>query len=139
MRSTKNTGHKEETYADLYGCGTGRAPTGKENIRTDETSLYRNRAYFAGTIKGAGKHSRTGAHKCRRDRGDVYKRQVFENCVADVNIPVGEVFTSPKLTGTTGLLHVSGVYLDGLYYKDLVLSFTDGMVTDCLLYTSAWI
>ena len=67
MRSTKNTGHKEETYADLYGCGTGRAPTGKENIRTDETSLYRNRAYFAGTVKGAGKHRRTGAHKCRRD------------------------------------------------------------------------
>ena len=73
MRSTKNTGHKEETYADLYGCGTGRAPTGKENIRTDETSLYRNRAYFAGTVKGAGKYSRTGAHKCRRDRGGTYR------------------------------------------------------------------
>ena len=27
----------------------------------------------------------------------------FENCVADVNIPVGEVFTSPQLTGTEGL------------------------------------
>lgn len=66
-------GHKEETYADLYGCGTGRAPTGKENIRTDETSLYRNRAYFAGTVKGAGKYSRTGAHKCRRDRGGTYR------------------------------------------------------------------
>ena len=61
---------------------------------------------------------------------DPEKQTNFENCVADVNIPVGEVFTSPKLTGTTGLLHVSGVYLDGLYYKDLVLSFTDGMVTD---------
>mgnify|MGYP000951158683 CR=1 FL=1 len=61
---------------------------------------------------------------------DPSKQTNFENCVADVNIPVGEVFTSPKLTGTTGLLHVSGVYLDGLYYKDLVLSFTDGMVTD---------
>ena len=61
---------------------------------------------------------------------DPAKETIFENCVADVNIPVGEVFTSPKLTGTTGLLHVSGVYLDGLYYKDLVLSFTDGMVTD---------
>ena len=64
------------------------------------------------------------------DLEDVKKQTNFENCVADVNIPVGEVFTSPKLTGTTGLLHVSGVYLDGLYYKDLVLSFTDGMVTD---------
>ena len=61
---------------------------------------------------------------------DPEKQTNFENCVADVNIPVGEVFTSPKLTGTTGLLQVSGVYLDGLYYKDLVLSFTDGMVTD---------
>ena len=30
----------------------------------------------------------------------------FENCVADVNIPVGEVFTSPVLTGTEGTLHV---------------------------------
>ena len=28
----------------------------------------------------------------------------FENCVADVNIPVGEVFTSPVLTGTEGVL-----------------------------------
>lgn len=54
----------------------------------------------------------------------------FENCVADVNIPVGEVFTSPVLKGTNGVLHVTGVYLDGLYYKDLELTFTDGMVTD---------
>ena len=27
----------------------------------------------------------------------------FENCVADVNIPVGEVFTSPVLEGTEGV------------------------------------
>lgn len=53
---------------------------------------------------------------------------VFENCVADVNIPVGEVFTSPKLTGTNGVLHVTGVYLDGLFYKDLELTFRDGMI-----------
>lgn len=57
----------------------------------------------------------------------------FENCVADVNIPVGEVFTSPVLTGTQGTLHVSGVYLNELYYKDLSFTFTDGRVTsyDC--------
>ncbi len=54
----------------------------------------------------------------------------FENCVADVNIPVGEVFTSPKLTGTNGVLHVSGVYLNELYYKNLTLTFADGMVQD---------
>lgn len=54
----------------------------------------------------------------------------FENCVADVNIPVGEVFTSPKLEGTDGLLHVTGVFLDGLFYKDLTLTFRDGMIAD---------
>lgn len=57
------------------------------------------------------------------------KETKFENCVADVNIPVGEVFTSPKLTGTEGILHVSGVYLGELYYKNLTLQFKDGMVT----------
>lgn len=62
------------------------------------------------------------------------KQTAFENCVADVNIPVGEVFTSPVLKGTSGVLHVTGVYLNGLFYKDLELTFTDGMVTD---YTCA--
>lgn len=61
---------------------------------------------------------------------DPQKETVFENCVADVNIPVGEVFTSPRLAGTKGVLHVTGVYLDGLFYKDLKLTFRDGMVTD---------
>lgn len=54
----------------------------------------------------------------------------FENCVADVNIPVGEVFTSPVLSGTNGLLHVIGVYLNGLFYRDLKIWFQDGMVKD---------
>ena len=65
---------------------------------------------------------------------DPLHETVFENCVADVNIPVGEVFTSPKLNGTKGVLHVSGVYLDGLYYKDLRLTFCDGMIAE---YTCA--
>jgi hypothetical protein len=54
----------------------------------------------------------------------------FENCVADVNIPVGEVFTSPKLAGTEGVLHVTGVYLEGLFFKNLEIRFKDGMITD---------
>lgn len=54
----------------------------------------------------------------------------FENCVADVNIPVGEVFTSPKLTGTNGVLYVSQVYLNGLEYRDLYFTVEDGMVKD---------
>lgn len=54
----------------------------------------------------------------------------FENCVADVNIPVGEVFTSPKLSGTEGILHVTRVFLSGLEYRDLRMTFRDGFVTD---------
>lgn len=54
----------------------------------------------------------------------------FENCVADVNIPVGEVFTSPMLAGTGGLLHVKKVYLDGLQFRDLKLVFDCGQVID---------
>ncbi len=61
---------------------------------------------------------------------DPKKETLFENCVADVNIPVGEVFTSPALAGTDGVLHVTGVYLDGLFYRDLSLTFRDGMVTE---------
>ena len=58
------------------------------------------------------------------------KQTVFENCLDDVNIPLGEVFTSPELKGTEGVLHVTEVYLDNLKYKDLELKFKDGCVTD---------
>lgn len=58
------------------------------------------------------------------------KETNFENCVADVNIPVGEVFTSPVLAGTQGKLHVSKVYLNGLKYLNLEIDFKDGMIAD---------
>lgn len=61
---------------------------------------------------------------------DPEKETVFENCVADVNIPVGEVFTSPVLEGTNGTLHVSKVYLNELQYKDLEIQFSNGMISD---------
>ena len=59
---------------------------------------------------------------------DPAKQTNFENCVADVNIPVGEVFTSPVLLGTDGLLHVTKVYLEGLQFRDLKLEFKDGKI-----------
>lgn len=61
---------------------------------------------------------------------DPAKETKFENCVADVNIPVGEVFTSPVLTGTEGTLHVSKVFLNELEYKDLEITFKDGMIAN---------
>ena len=68
-----------------------------------------------------------------RHLDDPQKQTAFENCVADVNIPVGEVFTSPVLAGTNGTLHVSEVYLNGLKYKNLKMVFKDGMIEsyDC--------
>lgn len=58
------------------------------------------------------------------------KETNFENCLADVNIPLGEVFTSPKLKGTEGILHVSQVYLNDLKYNDLQITFEDGKIKD---------
>lgn len=61
---------------------------------------------------------------------DASKETNFENCVADVNIPVGEVFTSPVLAGTTGTLHVQKVYLGDIQFLNLRIRFEDGMVKD---------
>ena len=54
----------------------------------------------------------------------------FENCVADVNIPVGEVFTSPVLEGTEGVLNVGTVYIGEIQYKNLKLRFENGRVAE---------
>lgn len=59
---------------------------------------------------------------------DPARETIFENCVADVNIPVGEVFTSPVLKGTDGVLCVSRVFLNELEYRDLEMEFVDGMI-----------
>ena len=80
-------------------------------------------------VKGRGEN-RTDLKVKLYHLNDPEKETIFENCVADVNIPVGEVFTSPVLEGTAGVLHVSCVYLEGLQYKDLELTFEDGMITD---------
>ena len=80
-------------------------------------------------VKGKGEN-RTDIRVTLHQLEDPQKETIFENCVADVNIPVGEVFTSPVLEGTSGVLHVSRVYLEGLQYTDLELTFKDGMITD---------
>ena len=78
-------------------------------------------------IKGAGANEtdlRVSLHTLQ----DKAKETNFENCVADVNIPVGEVFTSPVLEGTNGILHVSRVFLNDLEYQNLRIEFADGMI-----------
>lgn len=80
-------------------------------------------------IKGMGEN-RTDLKVNLWKLSDPEKETIFENCVADVNIPVGEVFTSPVLEGTNGVLHVTRVFLNGLEYRDLFLTFQDGMIRD---------
>ena len=79
-------------------------------------------------VKGAGAN-RTEMYVQLWQPENPAKEAIFENCVADVNIPVGEVFTSPKLTGTHGTLHVSQVYLNEQKYMDLEIRFEDGKIT----------
>lgn len=76
------------------------------------------------------KGNRTNLKVVLHELTDPAKQTNFENCVADVNIPVGEVFTSPVLAGTEGILHVSRVFLNDLEYRDIELTIKDGMVTE---------
>ncbi len=80
-------------------------------------------------IRGKGKN-KTDITVSLMPLKDPERDSVFENCVADVNIPLGEVFTSPYLQGTSGTLFVSEVYLFGLRYENLEFKIENGYVTD---------
>lgn len=81
-------------------------------------------------IRGAN-GNRTNLRVALHPLSDRTRETNFENCLADVNIPLGEVFTSPRLSGTEGVLHVSGIYLNEVEYRDLELVFQDGMTVSC--------
>lgn len=91
-----------------------------------------------GRDAGSDKHNCTRMKVMMHQMKNPEKETNFENCLADVNIPVGEVFTSPKLTGTEGVLNVSEVFLNDLKFVDLKLTFKDGRITDyiCSNFTS---
>ena len=72
----------------------------------------------------------TSMKVCFAELKDPKTQTRFENCVADVNIPLGEVFTSPKLTGTEGILNVESVYVGEIQFKNLKMKFEDGRVTE---------
>lgn len=78
-------------------------------------------------VKGIGAN-RTDIEVMMNEMEHPERETNFENCLADVNIPVGEVFTSPKLTGTEGVLNVSEVFLNDLKFMDLELHVKDGMI-----------
>jgi len=58
------------------------------------------------------------------------KQTLFLNCGGDLNIPYGELFTTPMLAGTSGTYHVSEIVLAKVGYKNLILEFKDGRIVD---------
>lgn len=108
------------------------------NINTLDASLYEqvqqklidalDQGEYVHVTGAKGNRTDLKIHLCKIHNPE--KETGFENCVADVNIPVGEVFTSPVLEGTNGILHVSRVYMRDLVYEELEIAFTEGMVTD---------
>lgn len=85
----------------------------------------------ARTVHIVGKNgNKTDLYVALRKLEDATRQTNFENCVADVNIPVGEVFTSPKLEGTEGILHVKQVFLNAYEFKDLEVCFQNGMIVE---------
>ncbi|MFZ5353087.1 MAG: aminopeptidase [Bacillota bacterium] len=88
-------------------------------------------------IKGAN-GNRTDIKIMLQELADPVKETNFMNCVADVNIPLGEIYTTPKLKGTNGILHLKDVFLE-LNYKNLELRFEDGCIVDysCSNFNSA--
>ena len=116
-------------------------------INTSDNAFYRSvqqkiidvldRAAYV-EVKGSGGNE-TDLRIALRELKDPEKETRFENCVSDVNIPAGEVFTSPVLEGTEGLLHVQEVFVDGLQVKELRIRVVRGTARtySCANFTSA--
>ena len=61
---------------------------------------------------------------------DAEKQTKFLNCGGDLNIPYGEVFTTPRLAGTSGVFHADEICLKGVFYHDLRLVFKNGLTVE---------
>jgi aminopeptidase len=51
----------------------------------------------------------------------------FLNGGGDINIPYGEVFTTPSLFGTNGVLYFKEIYLRDIFFNNLKIHFTNGV------------
>ncbi|NQT57832.1 MAG: aminopeptidase [Bacteroidetes bacterium] len=81
------------------------------------------------TVKGSGDNE-TDIQIAMQKIENPDKETNFLNCGGDLNIPHGEVFTTPQLQGTNGLLHFREIYVNGVQYKDLKLRFSDGYIDE---------
>ncbi len=115
----------EEIFAETVRCNT---LSNDGYTRIQQSIIDELDTGYGCQILGTGGNE-TNLTVMLMETSDPAKETKFENCTADVNIPVGEVFTSPVLKGTTGLLHVSRVFLNGYEYKNLKVWFEDGKTT----------
>lgn len=74
--------------------------------------------------------NRTNLEMMLQPLDDSKTQSNFMNCGADINIPAGEIYTSPQLVGSHGTLHVKEVLIDTTLYQDLTLSIVDGYTVD---------
>lgn len=84
----------------------------------------------AASVRVRGRGNATDLQIMLHPLTDPSRQSKFENCLSDVNIPLGEVFTSPVLEGTNGLLHVGSVFIEGIRFRDLRIRFAEGRVAD---------
>ena len=84
----------------------------------------------ASSVHVRGKGNATDLRVQLHPLGDPSRESNFENCLSDVNIPLGEVFTSPQLEGTDGILNVCSVFIEGFRFKDLRIRFENGRVAE---------
>ncbi|MBP3577352.1 MAG: aminopeptidase, partial [Lachnospiraceae bacterium] len=115
----------EEIFAETVRCNT---LSNEEYSKIQQALIDELDTGYACKILGTNGNE-TDLTVMLMETADPAKETKFENCTADVNIPVGEVFTSPVLKGTNGLLHVSKVFLNGYEYKNLKVWFEDGKTT----------
>ena len=115
----------EEIFAETVRCNT---LSNEEYGRIQQSIIDELDTGYACKILGTNGNE-TDLTVMLMEITDPAKQTKFENCTADVNIPVGEVFTSPVLQGTNGLLHVSKVFLNGFEYKNLKVWFENGKTT----------
>ncbi|MBQ2745239.1 MAG: aminopeptidase [Lachnospiraceae bacterium] len=116
----------EDIFADTIKINTLDQDLYRQ-IQTDIIAVLDQAEYVR--VQGKG-DNKTDIKVMMQTLNNPEKETLFENCLADVNVPVGEVFTSPRLTGTEGVLNVSEVYLNGLKYTDLYITFKDGKVAE---------
>ena len=126
---TRSAEELRERYRELFErfIEINTVPADKWQIIQQQLIDALDRAEYV-EVKGSGRNEtrlRIMLHRLQ----DPKQETNFENCLADVNIPAGEVFTSPRLSGTDGMLHAGYVYIGGILFRDLRISFSDGRVS----------